>query len=252
MHYREAQEVWASMIIGRHAENLLLLHEGRWAEVMDNADEPRYPSQSEADASFLFAATVFTDNPRVLDALMRESGLVREKWFVRRDYRAIQIAFAIEGRRWKSTSVLEEVRMVIDAPRLGVRPVADDSRDTNVHSSEQHAPPHPRVPKEDVLDRTLLSSDPRRRVRDALIRDVIQFGLVPPISFDRGDGWVRLPVELVASIRKVSPKSVQRAVLEAENRGFIEADVFRFEFHGTPRCDRLIRVTPQVFDKETS
>jgi hypothetical protein len=83
----------------RHAKDA-----GKFARLWDGQWEGSYASQSEADLALCRKLSFWTgkDAGRI-DALFRQSGLMREKWEQRQDYRELTIARAIEQTRdvWK-------------------------------------------------------------------------------------------------------------------------------------------------------
>jgi hypothetical protein len=77
---------------------------GKFARLWDGQWEGDYPSQSEADSALCMKLAFWTNRDAGrIDALFRRSGLMRDKWEKRKDYREATIARAIERttETWK-------------------------------------------------------------------------------------------------------------------------------------------------------
>jgi primase-polymerase (primpol)-like protein len=62
-------------------------------------DTSGYPSQSEADQSLISRLAFYTQDEEQLDRLYRQSGLCRQKWIDRPDYRHRTITRALSNLR---------------------------------------------------------------------------------------------------------------------------------------------------------
>ena len=114
-------------------------------ELLWSGDTSGYTSHSEADQSFVSRLAFYTQDEEQLDRLYRKSGLCRQKWLDRPDYRRRTITRALSNLRETYTPD-DGARMVVGGNRHQVsrRPnlYRDGTRDTNdslasVHVNEQ-------------------------------------------------------------------------------------------------------------------
>jgi putative DNA primase/helicase len=79
------------LLLARRAKNAAKF-EALWA-----GDTTGYASHSEADQALISLLSFYTQNEEQLDSLFRRSGLCREKWLERRDYRRRTIERALSN-----------------------------------------------------------------------------------------------------------------------------------------------------------
>jgi hypothetical protein len=148
--------------------------------------------------------TYFTQDPVVLDALLRGSGLNRQKWWGRADYRGRTIARALDGREQR-------------------RRTFSGDRQARTRSSEQPGVSRPTTPPP-VFYGEIGGDDPcpgRQKKRRAAMRAVVECLAAAP-SRD-GAGFTRLPVGAIAAALRIDRKTVATAVRDLVGRGLVEA-----------------------------
>jgi len=238
-----ARRVIFGMLRGRYGENLRKLFEGRWQEVQDEDGKRRYLSRSEADQSFLFAATWYTDNPRVLDAVMRQSKLCRPKWLTNRYYRAICIEKALTLRAaqrdrptaWLRSAFAQAGMPFGDDPNLppdGGAGFAGQPLDVEGEVTETKNPA-PSTP-------TVFVAQPVSRESIVQCIMAIARGEIPDLG--RNDGWYRVPVDDLATCVGRHRNTIANAIKDAAARGMVETTCRPVTINGQIRRDRLVRL----------
>lgn len=223
-----AERVVRSLLHGRYAATVRQLLDGEWDSL------ERYPSHSEADGALITMATHFTLTPAVLDAVLRRSGLYRQKWDVvhtvkGETYGEYVIGNALEWRRARSGN-----RLLLLAERLGVESddgpavVADGASSPETSAARTTSPLVP------VIYRTPLT-------RDQLQHACLRFIGTAPTQDVMTDGFVRLPVADMARVCDVAEKTVQRAITAAAAAELIETRVSTERYDGRVIRTRWVR-----------
>jgi AAA domain len=101
-------------------------------ETLWSGDVNGYPSDSEADQALVSLLAFYTQDEEQLDRLYRQSGLCRQKWLDRPDYRRRTITRALSNLRETYTPD-DGARMIVGNGNLVSRrpvPIGDGTRDT--------------------------------------------------------------------------------------------------------------------------
>ncbi len=101
----------------RYGERFAHLFAGQWSQVGDQ-NGGSFPSQSEADQSFCNLAANIGAEAEQIDALMRMSGLYRDKWDTRH--------FA-DGRTYGEATIAKAICRGDRGARRPLKPVADEN-----------------------------------------------------------------------------------------------------------------------------
>lgn len=241
--FAKAVRVVRKVLSGPFGANLRLLYSGQWKEVLWKDGSRRFPSQSEADLCLLYAAAWFTDNPSVLDAVLRQSGLCRSKWLHRPDYRAHQIARALQMRDAQHFDRLSMLRGYLDVPML---PTNDRFSPFTTEMPQLKQEVGQRNVKADTDTPRILT---RAHRRQAIITDLLTLATTRPEEHQRPDRWVRIPVSDLAEIHSVDRATITRTIESAAQQGLLKTCWKPASMNGQKRRDRLIRLPMTVSDK---
>lgn len=246
---QKAGRVARKMLSGPFGANLKLLYQGAWEEVRYRDGSRRFHSHSEADLCLLYAAAWVTNDPSVLDAVLRQSGLCRSKWLHRPDYRAHQIARALQMRKAQHFDRLSILREYLDVTIL---PISAHSSPFTTETPQLKQGVGVGVGgrswEEENANRRILTRADRRQ---AIISDVLMLATTKPKQHRRPDGWVRVPVSDLAELHCADRQTVTRTIERAAKQGQLETCWEPVSVNGQKRRDRLVRLPMAVPDKPT-
>lgn len=218
IHVAAARRVLDQLCNDRFARQVRLLSQGYWWKVLNPDGNQRYPSQSEADLGLMAMATFGAGaNPRVMDAVMRLTGLYRPKWDEVHyangmTYGEGTIATAIMTSKWVRQVASLAARCDVETDlaefgrvleRAGAK--AGDSK------------------RETVFSETLLNHDAQRRLSPTDRHRAILALLAHPLSEPDAAGFTRVPVRNLARVLGVERKTVSRDLDRLNSEGRIDS-----------------------------
>lgn len=228
-----AEAVIRNLLRGPYAPTVQLLLDGEWESLK------RYASHSEADGGLIVMATHFTNDPAVLDAVLRRSGLYRPKWddvhtAKGATYGELLIGNALAWRHSQSGNRLHAL-----AERLGFASHDGAVVGADCLSSPETSATRAISPQVRVTYRTPLT-------RHQLQHACLEFIRTAPTRVVMTDNFVRLPVADMARVCGVAEKTVQRAINAAAKDQLIETYVSTENVDGRCIKTRWVRASSEA------